>query len=371
MTTTLKAPPAGGAFLLGPTDPADVFTPERFTPEQLAARDAIATFVTREAAPRTERIAAKDYEASRELLAILGRDGYVGIDVPRGLRRPRPGPRDLDRGHRALSAAIDFSVTYSAHSGIGTLPTVYFGTEAQKQRYLPGLAAGDDRGRLLPDRARLGLATRRPSRRAPRACPTARSASTARSSSSPTPASPTSSRLRQGGRRAASRPSSSSARARALASGPRSTRWACTARRPGQLLLEDVVVPAGRTCSARSARATRSPSTSSTSAASSWAPRRSAACGRAIAIGLEYAKGRGQPSAGRSSSSAARGGQARRHGRAHVRRRVAGLPHGRDDRRTPARRRGRRGPARPPAPRSRSTPSSARSPRSSASEALD
>ncbi len=142
MTTTLKAPPVGGAFLLGPTDPADVFTPERFTPEQLAARDAIATFVAREAVPRAERIAAKDFEATRELLEILGRDGYVGIDVPEAY-----GGLGLDHVTSivvtdALSAAIDFSVTYSAHSGIGTLPTVFFGTEAQKQRYLPGLAAG-------------------------------------------------------------------------------------------------------------------------------------------------------------------------------------------------------------------------------------
>ncbi len=142
MTTTLKAPPAGGAFLLGPTDPADVFTPERFTPEQLAARDAIATFVTREFAPRAERIAAKDYAAHRELLAILGRDGYVGIDVPEAF-----GGLGLDHVTSivvtdALSASEDFSVTYAAHTGIGTLPTVFFGTDEQKQRYLPGLAAG-------------------------------------------------------------------------------------------------------------------------------------------------------------------------------------------------------------------------------------
>ncbi len=142
MTTTLKAPPAGGAFLLGPTDPADVFTPERFTPEQFSARDAIATFVTREFAPRAERIAAKDYAAHRELLAILGRDGYVGIDVPEAY-----GGLGLDHVTSivvtdALSASEDFSVTYAAHTGIGTLPTVFFGTDAQKQRYLPGLAAG-------------------------------------------------------------------------------------------------------------------------------------------------------------------------------------------------------------------------------------
>ncbi|HTS14084.1 MAG TPA: acyl-CoA dehydrogenase family protein, partial [Candidatus Sulfotelmatobacter sp.] len=121
MTTTLKAPPAGGAFLLGPTDPADVFTPERFTPEQLAAREAIATFVAREVAPRAERIEAKDYEAQRELLAILGRDGYVGIDVPEGY-----GGLGLDQVTStvvtdAVTEAGDFSVTYSAHTGIGTL----------------------------------------------------------------------------------------------------------------------------------------------------------------------------------------------------------------------------------------------------------
>ena len=142
MTTTLNAPPAGGAFLLGPTDPADVFTPERFTPEQLAARDAIATFVTREVGPRAERLAAKDYAAHRELLEILGRDGYVGIDVPEAY-----GGLGLDHVTSivvtdALSASEDFSVTYAAHTGIGTLPTVFFGTDAQKTRYLPGLAAG-------------------------------------------------------------------------------------------------------------------------------------------------------------------------------------------------------------------------------------
>ncbi|MFI5261792.1 MAG: acyl-CoA dehydrogenase family protein [Candidatus Limnocylindrales bacterium] len=142
MTTALKAPPAGGAFLLGPTDPSDVFTPERFTPEHLATRAAIGTFVAREVAPRAERIAAKDYAAHRELLAILGRDGYLGIDVPEAY-----GGLGLDHVTSivvtdALSAAEDFSVTYSAHSGIGTLPTVFFGTEEQKRRYLPGLAAG-------------------------------------------------------------------------------------------------------------------------------------------------------------------------------------------------------------------------------------
>ncbi len=142
MTTTTQAPPAGGAFLVGASDPASVFTPERMSPEHLAARDAIGEFLAREVGPRLERVLAKDYAAHRELLAILGRDGFVGIDVPEAY-----GGMGLDHVTSALvtdalAPAVDFSVTYAAHTGIGTLPTLFFGTEEQRRRYLPGMAAG-------------------------------------------------------------------------------------------------------------------------------------------------------------------------------------------------------------------------------------
>ena len=81
-TTGWQALRPGGAFLVEPAHPGDLPTPERLNPEQRAIGDAIQEFIEREFAPRREKIEAKDFSASRELLEILGRDGYLGIAVP-------------------------------------------------------------------------------------------------------------------------------------------------------------------------------------------------------------------------------------------------------------------------------------------------
>jgi alkylation response protein AidB-like acyl-CoA dehydrogenase len=132
----------GGAFLLAPTETGTISTPERLTPEQASIRDAVRAFIEREVEPRREPLEAKDYAAHRDLLEILGRDGFVGIDVPEAF-----GGAGLDKTTsvvvtEALGTADTFAVTYSAHTGIGTLPLVFFGTDEQRRRYLPGLAAG-------------------------------------------------------------------------------------------------------------------------------------------------------------------------------------------------------------------------------------
>ena len=134
--------PVGGAFLVAPVVPGSIFTPERLSPEHLAIREAIGEFVAREVEPRRERLEARDYATHRELMAILGHDGYVGIEVPEAY-----GGAGLDQATavviiEALSPADALAVTYAAHAGIGTLPTVFFGTDEQKRRHLPGLAAG-------------------------------------------------------------------------------------------------------------------------------------------------------------------------------------------------------------------------------------
>lgn len=139
---TQAEPPVGGAFLLGSTAEGTAFTPERCSAEQRAVREAIGSFVDREVAPRAARLAARDYAAHRELLAILGRDGYLATTVPEAY-----GGSGLDHVTGivitdALTAAGDFAVTYGAHTGIGTVPTAFFGTEAQRRRFLPGLADG-------------------------------------------------------------------------------------------------------------------------------------------------------------------------------------------------------------------------------------
>lgn len=141
-TTGGQALRPGGAFLVEPAHPGDLPTPERLNPEQRAIGDAIQEFIEREFAPRREKIEAKDFSASRELLEILGRDGYLGIAVPEAY-----GGAGLDTTTdvvvtEALGGTDSFGVTYCAHTGIGTLPLVFFGTDEQRRRYLPGLAAG-------------------------------------------------------------------------------------------------------------------------------------------------------------------------------------------------------------------------------------
>jgi len=143
MTTeapTRSAAP-GGAFMTGPTG-SPVFTPEQLSDDHRAIRDAVTAFVDKEALPRRDQIEGRDYATHRALLERLGSDGFLGIDVPE-----RYGGAGLDRISslvvtEAMTRAGSFSVTYAAHTGIGTLPVVFFGTDAQRERYLPGLAAG-------------------------------------------------------------------------------------------------------------------------------------------------------------------------------------------------------------------------------------
>jgi alkylation response protein AidB-like acyl-CoA dehydrogenase len=128
--------------MTGPVEAGSVFTPEQLSDEHRAIRAAVSAFVEKEVAPRREQVEGKDYATHRALLEKLGADGFLGIDVPE-----QYGGAGLDRisslvVNEAISTAGSFAVTYAAHTGIGTLPLVFFGTDAQKQRYLPGLADG-------------------------------------------------------------------------------------------------------------------------------------------------------------------------------------------------------------------------------------
>jgi alkylation response protein AidB-like acyl-CoA dehydrogenase len=132
----------GGGFVVQAGAAEDVFTPERVDEMQRAIRDAVGVFVEREVAPRREAIEARDYGAHRALLRELGAQGYLGVDVPEAY-----GGAGLDKVtsllvSEGLAGAGSFAVTYGAHVGIGTLPLVFFGTETQRRRWLPGLADG-------------------------------------------------------------------------------------------------------------------------------------------------------------------------------------------------------------------------------------
>ncbi len=140
--TRAAAPAAGGTFLIRAAAEGEVFTPEDLDASQRAVRDAVREFVAGSVAPRREQVEARDYATHRALLAELGGLGYLGIDVPEAY-----GGAGLDKVtsllvSEGLADAGSLAVTYGAHVGIGTLPLVFFGTDAQRRRWLPGLAEG-------------------------------------------------------------------------------------------------------------------------------------------------------------------------------------------------------------------------------------
>lgn len=133
----------GAAFLLHPTDPATVFTPEDFSEEQQQIAATAAKFLANEVLPATAEIEAKNFSVTRALLKKGGDLGLLAVDVPEAY-----GGVAMDKVTSAIVADRmaglgSFSVAFSAHTGIGTLPIVWYGTEAQKEKYLPRLASGE------------------------------------------------------------------------------------------------------------------------------------------------------------------------------------------------------------------------------------
>ncbi len=134
---------AGGDFLLGQADPAAVFIPEEFGPDARLMGDTAADFLRREVLPRTEQIEAHDTELMRQLMRKAGELGLLGAEVPEIY-----GGLGLDNRTGALLAEKlnwqqSFALTHEAHTVIATLPLMYFGSHAQKSKYLPKLASGE------------------------------------------------------------------------------------------------------------------------------------------------------------------------------------------------------------------------------------
>jgi alkylation response protein AidB-like acyl-CoA dehydrogenase len=133
----------GGSFLIEERAPEDVFTPEDFTEEHRQIAKTTVEFTTNEVMPAAQQIEAKDFAVTRSLLRKAGELGLMSVDVPEAY-----GGLEMDKVTSALiaesmSQLASFSVAFSAHSGIGTLPIVWYGTPAQKQKYLPKLATGE------------------------------------------------------------------------------------------------------------------------------------------------------------------------------------------------------------------------------------
>ena len=142
-TAILKTKISGGSFLLEERQTADVFTPEDFSDQQRMIGQTTEEFAINEILPQAEKIEHKDFSISRELVKKAGDLGLAGVEIPEAY-----GGLEMDKVTAAIIADhiakyAGFATTWGAHSGIGLLPIVYFGTEEQKKKYLPRLAAGE------------------------------------------------------------------------------------------------------------------------------------------------------------------------------------------------------------------------------------
>ncbi len=134
----------GGQFLVKETKAEDVFTPEDFTEEQKMMRDSVKEFVDREIWPLKARLEQHDYALTEEIMQKAGEMGLLGVSVPEAY-----GGLGMSFVTTMLvcdyisGASGSVATAFGAHTGIGTLPITLYGTEEQKQKYVPKLATGE------------------------------------------------------------------------------------------------------------------------------------------------------------------------------------------------------------------------------------
>jgi butyryl-CoA dehydrogenase len=141
LASILAAP--GGSFLLEDRSPEEVFTPEDLSEEQRQIAETADRFAREQLLTVADRVEVKEPGLMRSLLAQAAELGFTAVDVPE-----QYGGLGLDKVTSALvadhlSALASFSTSFGAHTGIGTLPILWYGTEEQKQRYLPRLASAE------------------------------------------------------------------------------------------------------------------------------------------------------------------------------------------------------------------------------------
>ncbi|UGS20029.1 acyl-CoA dehydrogenase family protein [Flavobacterium cyclinae] len=134
----------GGQFLVKETKCEDIFTPEDFNEEQIMMRDSVIEFVDKELWPNKERFEKKDYALTEEVMRKAGELGYLSVAVPAAYGGMEMGFVNTVLVCDYISGATgSFSTAFGAHTGIGTMPITLYGTEEQKQKYVPKLASGE------------------------------------------------------------------------------------------------------------------------------------------------------------------------------------------------------------------------------------
>src|SRR4030095_12718018 len=145
MSTDVKSKPVikGGEWLVKEASAFELFSPENFSEEQLMIRDMCNQFLDTEVVPILDRIDALEPGLMRSLVQKAGEQGLLAVSFPEeygGLGKDFVTSTIVNE---YLGAGHSFSVAIAAHTGIGTLPILYFGTPEQKQKYIPKLINGE------------------------------------------------------------------------------------------------------------------------------------------------------------------------------------------------------------------------------------
>jgi alkylation response protein AidB-like acyl-CoA dehydrogenase len=142
--TTISKSIQGGEFLIRETEAQDVFIPEQFSEEQKMMAQACQDFIDTEITPNIEEIdSMKNPDLVPSIFKKAGELGLLGVSVPEQYGGLGMSFNTSMLIADIIGAAGSFSTTYGAHTGIGTLPILYYGNEEQKQKYLPKLATGE------------------------------------------------------------------------------------------------------------------------------------------------------------------------------------------------------------------------------------
>ncbi|MET0299751.1 MAG: acyl-CoA dehydrogenase family protein [Flavitalea sp.] len=136
----------GGEWLIRESEPADTYISEEYNEEQQMVKDMCRSFLDTEVMPVIDRIDKLEPGLMPSLLVKAGDQGLLGISIPEefgGLGKDFITSTLVNEG---LGGGYSFSVAVAAHTGIGTLPILYFGTDEQKQKYIPKLTTGEWKG---------------------------------------------------------------------------------------------------------------------------------------------------------------------------------------------------------------------------------
>ena len=136
----------GGEFLIHDCKPEDIFIPEEFGEEHRMIEQSCNDFIDQEVIPVIEGIDKMEEGLMPSLLEKAGELGILGISVPEDLGGMGMDFKSTMLSTEAIGHGFSFSVAHGAHTGIGTLPILYYGTEAQKKKYVSKLATGEWKG---------------------------------------------------------------------------------------------------------------------------------------------------------------------------------------------------------------------------------